>query len=48
MAYKPYKMKGHTLPGPKQKKKSPTKFWQALIPVAANMVSGMMKKKEEK
>ena len=28
-------------------KKSPTKFWQALVPIAAQAVGGMMKKKEE-
>ena len=69
MAYKPFKMKGHTLPGINQKsegntdlpdgrsgsspfqykyKKSPTKFaWAALIPLAAQLVGGMMKKKKE-
>ena len=51
MAYKPYKMKGHALPGIKQRseKKSPAKFaWAALIPMAAQMIGGMMSKKKEK
>ena len=27
MSYKPFKMKGHTLPGPNQKDPAPTKLW---------------------
>ena len=47
--YPAYKMKGHTLPGIKQKK-SPTKWVQAvaaLAPVVMDMVGKMGKKKEE-
>ena len=59
MAYSPYKMKGHTLPGIKQRKdseygelskgkRSPNKFWQALVPIAGKVIGGMMSKNKEK
>ena len=52
MAYSPYKMKGHTLPGIKQrksKKGSPTK-WVQFIPMALSAISAIssMKKNKEK
>tara|TARA_R110002110_G_scaffold407635_2_gene628651 strand:+ start:950 stop:1117 length:168 start_codon:yes stop_codon:yes gene_type:complete len=49
--YSPYKMKGHSLPGPNQskssKKKSPGKWIQAVAALAP-MVMDMMKSKNKK
>ena len=46
--YKPYKMKGHTLPGIKQKeeKKSPNK-WAQFIPLIMSAIGSMGGKKKE-
>ena len=49
MAYKPYKMKGHTLPGIKQReeKKSPNK-WVQFIPMALSAISAIQSSKKKK